>query len=73
MAEFCFGPFVKFDKDSVGQLFFNSFQKYSFMPGSSQIFLGFKWNTNRQGCASARKFANICEFVSEICEFDLKN
>ena len=28
---------------------------------------------NTQGCASARKFANICEFVSEICEFDLKN
>ena len=26
-----------------------------------------------QGCASARKFANICEFESEICEFDLKN
>ena len=25
-----------------------------------------------QGCASARKFANICEFVSEIYEFDLK-
>ena len=26
-----------------------------------------------KGCASARKFANICEVESEICEFDLKN
>ena len=25
-----------------------------------------------QGCASARKFVNICEFVSGICEFDLE-
>ena len=25
-----------------------------------------------KGCASACKFANICEFVSKICEFDLE-
>ena len=24
-----------------------------------------------QGCANPRKFANICEFIDEICEFDL--
>ena len=31
------------------------------------------WNVKfAQGCANPRKFANICEFISEICEFDLR-
>ena len=25
-----------------------------------------------EGCANPRKFANICEFISEICEFGLE-
>ena len=29
-------------------------------------------HAHAQGCASARKFANICELISEICEFHLE-
>ena len=36
-----------------------------------QNVLGLGADPRGQGCANPRKFANICEFIDEICEFDL--